>query len=50
MKKTKQKPNYRKLLNKRDPIDKQIPKLAKKDGLKVGSVQLNKDIKHIKKK
>lgn len=42
MKKVKQKPKYRKLLNKRDPIDEHILKLEKKDGLKVGVVRLKK--------
>ena len=42
MKKAKQKPKYRKLLNKRDPIDEHILKLAKKDEMRVGIVQLNR--------
>lgn len=49
-KKTKQKPNYQKLLNKKDPIDKHIPKLAKEGELKVGITDLNKYIKRIKRK
>jgi len=33
------KPNYRKLLNKKDSVDKEILKLAKEGELKVGVVE-----------
>lgn len=45
MKKSKTKPKYRKLLKKKDPVDKHILGLAKEGELKVGVADLNKYIK-----
>ena len=40
-------PNYKKLLNKKDPIDRQILNLVKQGELKVGIVRIKEDFSYI---
>jgi len=40
-------PDYKKLLNKKDPIDRQILNLVKQGELKVGIVRIKEDFSYI---